>query len=343
MPSDQEDFTDIDPDPEIGRNLSFSQEQPNLQLSWDQTSLGELKICPQKYKYSIIDGYEPRDTNVHFIFGGIYHHAFEFFDHRIAEGQDYKSAVQETVTEVLLKTWRPDLGRPWPSDNPTKNRGTLIRSVIWYLDQFKDDPLETIILHDGKPAVEHSFRIELGCQSSLTGEAFLLCGHIDKLVLFEGRPAIVDKKTTKNAIGGAFFLRFSPDNQVSAYMLAGGFILDEPVTTMIIDAAQILVNSTRFQRGIIHRTPDQLHEWLKDTWIWIAQAEQYAKMDYWPKNDKACGQPTVDPKTGEVRYGCPFREVCASDQSMRQMLLDANFNRRTWDPIQPRELKRSTP
>jgi len=330
----------IDPEPEERPNSSFSPEYPNLQTSWDQTSLGELKLCPQKYKYSIIDGYEPRDTNVHFIFGTAYHHAFELYDHLRADGQDYKSAVHETVKDTLQRTWRKDLGRPWPSDNPVKNRGTLIRSIIWYLDHFKNDPLETVILHDGSPAVELSFRIELGCQSALTGEPFVLCGHIDKLVNYEGKKAIVDKKTTKFSINQAFFMRFSPDNQVSAYMLAGGFILEEPVTTMIIDAAQILVNSTKFQRGVIHRTEGQLQEWLKDTWIWIAQAEIYAKMDYWPRNDKACAIPHQDPKTGEIRYGCPFREVCAADTSMRQILLDANFNRRVWDPILPRKLER---
>jgi hypothetical protein len=341
MSVEEQEYIELDPDPETRTNSSFSTIMPNLQTSWDQTSLGELKLCPQKYKYSIIDGYEPRDTNVHFIFGTAYHHAFELYDHLRADGLDYNEAVRETVTDTLVKTWRKDLNRPWPSDNPQKNRGTLIRSIVWYLDQFKDDPLETVMLHDGRPAVELSFRIELGCASALTGEPFLLCGHIDKLVNFEGKKAIVDKKTTKNTINSSFFLKFSPDNQVSAYMLAGGIILDEPVTTMIIDAAQILVNSTRFQRGVIHRTEPQLQEWLRDTWVFIAQAETYARDNYWPRNDKACGQPSLDPKTGEVRYGCPFREVCGSDPSIRPTLLAANFNRRVWDPIQPRTLKRA--
>ena len=334
--NDIEYITDDDPEPI--RNLSFSQKFPTLQTALDSTSIGELKTCAQKYKYSIIDGYEPRDTNIHFIFGGEYHHAFELFDHLKANGRTHDEAVEETISDTLVRTWRKDLGRPWPSDNPVKNRGTLVRSIIWYLSQFKDDPFETVILHNGKPAVELSFRIEIGRKSRLTGEPFLLCGHLDRVVTFEGKKAITDKKTTKFAINASFFLRFSPDNQVSAYLLAGSMILDEPVTEMIIDAAQIQVHSTKFQRGVVGRTPAQLNEWLKDLWYWTEILEDHVDRDHWPKNDKACGLPYLDPKTGEIRMGCPFREVCASDPSIREHLLAANFNRRVWDPIRPREL-----
>ena len=63
------------------------------------------------------------------------------------------------------------------------NRLTLLRSVVWYLDQFEHDSLETVILQDGKPAVELSFRFLTNYQAP-TGEPFLLCGHFDRVALF---------------------------------------------------------------------------------------------------------------------------------------------------------------
>jgi hypothetical protein len=110
---------------------------------------------------------------------------------------------------------------------------------------------------------------------------------------------------------------------------------------MIIDAAQILVNSTKFQRGPVSRTPAQLDEWIKDLFAKFEELERRVETNHWPLNDKACGLPHTDPKTGETRYGCPFRDVCSADPSMRELLLKANFSRRVWNPAEPRELERT--
>lgn len=320
-------------------NSSFSPILPTLQVVYDATSIGEARLCDRRYKYSIVDGYQPRDTNVHLFFGSEYAKSFERYHHYIAGGQSHKDASERVISQVLTDTWRKDLGRPWPSDDPNKNRNTLIRSVSWYLKQFEDDPLETVMLRNGKPAVELHFNYEMGYTSHLTGEQFCLSGHLDRVALFERRPAIVDQKTTKYAITSSYFARFNPDTQVSAYLCAGSHILGEPILDMVIDAAQVLVHSTRFQRGVVGRTPAQLDEWIRDLFPFFERMERNAEKNQWPMNDKACGLPHTDPKTGEVRYGCPYREVCSADPSMRDLLLRANFTQRTWDPAKPRELE----
>lgn len=330
-----------DIDPAVPARLSFSSQLPTLQLAWDSTSLGELKLCPQKYKYSILDGWEPRDTNVHLFFGIHYHRAFEIYNHCRADGKSFDQSVTEAMNYVLDVTWNRELNRPWPSDDPNKNRHTLIRSIIWYLEKFKNDPLETIILADGTPFIERSFRFELGVKFQSTKEDIILCGHIDRGVTHEKSTKwITDFKTTKYTLNGAYFARFSPDNQISLYSTAGDFIVSDDMAGLIIDAAQILVDSTVFHRGFVGRTASQKDEWMSDTWRWLQTAEFYAGNNHWPKNDKACGLPHLDPKTGEVRYGCPFREVCSSDPAIRENLLKANFAKRSWDPLRPREFDR---
>src|SRR6266404_3727555 len=138
-------------DPIIPTNTSFSLLLPTLRTAWDSTSIGEGKFCWWKYKTTIIDGYEPRDTNVHFVFGIEYHHALEYYDHLKTEGHSHRESAEEVVSDLLQRTWDKNLRRPWPSEDPHKNRGTLSRSVLWYLAQFENDSLETLILDNGKP------------------------------------------------------------------------------------------------------------------------------------------------------------------------------------------------
>jgi hypothetical protein len=71
---------------------------------------------------------------------------------------------------------------------------------------------------------------------------------------------VMDQKTTGGTVGTYYFEQFSPNNQMSLYSWAGQAILRSPVRGVIIDAAQIAVNFTRFERGITTRSKDQLDE-----------------------------------------------------------------------------------
>ncbi len=312
----------------ISANSSFSREMPLLQLAWDSTSLGAFKTCPRYYQYSIIEGRVHRSENVHFRFGIEFHAGREFYDRLRAEGLDHEDSLRETVRFLLVRTWDETLRRPWSSDEPTKTRETLIRSVVWYLDQFQDDALETVVLANGKPAVELSFRFEPELRSRETQEDFLLCGHLDRMVRFHDKVWISDIKTTKGALSQEYFDRYSPDNQMSLYALAGTVVYHEPIAGLIIDACQVLVNGTRFQRGIVTRTRTQHEEWFRDLAIYLQMAESFALNQYWPQNDKSCSQ----------YGGCPYRTVCGASPEVRARLLDALYVKRVWDPLVTREV-----
>jgi hypothetical protein len=92
----------------------------------------------------------------------------------------------------------------------------------------------------------------------------MLTGHIDKLVRYNDGLWFRDLKTTKNTIRNEFFEQYSPDNQMSQYHLGGQVTLSEPLMGGIIDAAQVAIDFTRFQRGFVDRTKAQMEEWLKD-------------------------------------------------------------------------------
>lgn len=300
-------------------NLSFSGLH---QIAWDSTSMGALKTCPQLYFYTIVQGWAPRAESVHLTFGLIFHAAIERYDHALAEGQSHEDATLIALAYTLETTWNKALGRPWLSDDKYKNRWTLVRTVVWYLDQFQNDPLETIILTNGRPAVELSARAQIGYVTA-EGQPYLLCGHLDRLATLQGDTFIVDKKTSKSTLTPSFFEKFSPDNQFSTYATLARIAYATPVKGLIVDAAQVAIDFSRFGRQLIPRPEEVLDEWLVDLGWWLRQAEDFAKAGYWPKNDKSCNQ----------YGGCPFREICSKSPVVREQWLEMGFVRRRWDPL----------
>lgn len=214
----------------------------------------------------------------------------------------------------------------WKSDDNYKNRYTLIRTVVWYLEQFADDPAKTVILANGKPAVELSFRFNLPINRP-DGEPYLYSGHMDRLVEFMGETYVLDRKTTKGQIYSDYFDKFNPHNQMSGYTTAGKIVLHEPVRGVLIDAAQVGVGFSRFARGFTLRSQDQIDEWIESACYDIKRAEACATAEFWPMNESSCD------KYG----GCPFRVICSKRTNReRDIWLQVDFVTRTWDPPQVR-------
>ena len=307
-----------------------------IQFGWDSTSLGYLKICPRLYQYTMLDGWSSREESLHLRFGIEYHHALQDYDLSRAAGILHDDSVHDVLRELLLRTV------DFNPDHKSKTRDSLVRTVVWYLDKHKDDPAQTHILYDGKPAVEQSFRFELDwgpgykpkydMQADHDGEPFpkgqpyLLCGHLDCIVSFNSELFVKDYKTVYTFWGKTW----EPDNQMTLYSLASKVVLDTPVRGVIIDMAQVKADSTEFKRDITYRTQDQLNEWLADLHYWFALAEQYAINNYWPMNDTACD------KWG----GCRFRGICSKSPSVRERFLEGNFVKleesERWNPLRAR-------
>lgn len=290
-----------------------------LQLAWDSTSLARLLECPRKYYYSNQAGIQPREMSPHLTFGIYYHKACEYYDHKRSSGLDHETAIRETIRFIHSQC------RSWESDNTYKNRNTLLRTVVWYLAQFRNDPFQTIQLADGRPAVELSFRFNLALDSE-QGDPYLICGHMDRLAIYQGSPWILDRKTTKSQLGPQLFAQFSPHVQFPIYTIAGKIVYQTPVRGLIVDAAQILVEGSRFMRAPIHFSASQLEEFLNLFRYQIKLAERYHRSSFWPMNPMACHN----------YGGCPFRGVCSKPPETRDKFLEVGFIEHRWDPLEVR-------
>lgn len=288
-------------------------EGTNVALVWDSTALGIYKDCPRKYQYAIIEGWRTKAESVHLKFGTIYHTALERYYKDRAAGVDHDEAVAYAVEYTLRESWG------WLSDNTAKNRETLVRTVIWYLEEFKDDKATTIILANGKPAVELTFKFELDFGPT-GGHTYMLSGHLDRLVEFGGQVLAMDHKTTGTTLSPHYYKQFSPDNQMSLYIFATQVAFNTPARGVIIDAAQIAVGFTRFDRGVAYRRPSEIEEWYNDLRLWLEDAERSAQAGYWRMQDKNCRL-------------CQFQDVCSKELSLRPVILASNFTKATpWNP-----------
>jgi hypothetical protein len=296
----------------------FSSQTPGLQLLVNSSSLGPFKLCPRRYYYEIIWGWRSFRESVHLIFGSWVHAGRGGYEILRYKGMGHEEALEETVAWALKATWNSKLKRPWQSDDSGKNRLGLVRTLVWYLDQFgENDAFETIVLADGRPAVELGFQFDSGYHTRL-GEPWEFFGTLDRLAKLNDEPYILDTKTTGHQVGPGFFAGFSPDNQFSLYQIGARVAFDVPVRALVVDGIQIGASFSRMQRGVVPRDDAQLDEWLSDSGIWLGQMEACAERSYWPMNDKSCS----------VYGGCPFREVCSASPASRQGWLEKGFERK---------------
>lgn len=326
------------------------------QFAWDSTSIKLAEACQYKYYLKMIAGWQPVRKSPHLIFGGHYATALEHYHKAIAEGVPRERAIRDVVHEALIDTWEydecqtcngtggdlgpepfdqstaavcpdcsglgtiPGSGHPWESTDNLKTRGNLIRTIIWYLDHFEDDSCSTIILANGAPAVEHSFKLPVD-------NDILLAGHLDRLVEYAHDPYVQDQKTTKSPISNYYFDQYNPDTQMSLYTFAGKAIFGIPVRGVMIDAAQIAVGFSRFVRGFTFRADDQLNEWYDDTMALIERTRANTIANHFPRNPSSCNN----------YGGCEFRHVCAKSPSVRNQFLRADFTQgEIWNPLRSR-------
>lgn len=319
------------------------------QYAWDSTSIKLAETCLYKYYLKMHAGWGPARKSAHLIFGGHYASALEDYHKAVAEGVDREQAIRDVVHEALIATWEydtcercsgtgadvendsechvcegtgnePGSGQPWQSEHNLKTRGNLIRSIVWYLEQFRDDPCETVILSSGKAAVEYSFKLPVD-------NDIVLSGHLDRLVTYADHLYVQDQKTTGTTISARFFDGFNPDTQMSLYTFAGKAIFGLPVKGVMIDAAQVAVGFTRFERGFTFRAEDQLQEWYEGAMHTIEAARTATHEGYFPMNPSSCGN----------YGGCEFRHVCSKSPSVREQFLKGDYVKgEIWNPLRAR-------
>ena len=310
------------------QNSAFDSEYP-LQLTWDSTSYKLLKECPYKYALVMVEGWASRKRSIHLTFGIAFHAAMERYHVLRSQGIEQEEALEIIIAGMYYRQLRTqkekELGGGYneyaiPDGNTAKSSVTLLRTIVWYIDQYGDnDAAKTFTLSNGKPAVELSFRIPLD-------NGYEYAGHFDRVAEYNDQLWIPDYKTTTSVLDARYFSQWTPDIQMTGYTLAGQIVFELPVKGIIVDAVQLGVTYSNFGRQTINRTPGQLEEFLADMRTDLQIAQMFAEKQSWPMNATACHH----------FGGCEFRKVCSHSPAVRDNFLKADFVKRIWNPKEER-------
>jgi PD-(D/E)XK nuclease superfamily len=319
-----------------------------VQYAWDSTSLTVAMACAQRYKYEILDGWQPKNPNVAIAlsFGILLHAGIEAYHRLRTAGVDFDAAVVGSLRAVLTKEDFRKPGEPIIGQLPVhddiaemkaaddaddeadgidlrnskiRTRYHLFRALVWYFDNYRLDALKVITLSTGDAAVEHSFRVPVG-ESLSDGTPLLLSGHYDKLVDFNDQLYISDIKSTKS-ITMQWRQSFDLSHQMTGYVLGGKIGLDQPVQGAFIDGVCLQVGGVKFNRFVTTRSDSQLREYVRMLKYVADQAEMWFTTDYYPQNTAAC-------------MFCQYKEICRQPPEFRAGMLKTYFKQvPAWNPL----------
>lgn len=210
--------------------------------------------------------------------------------------------------------------------SPAKNRQTLIRLFIWYVEEQPEtltDGLHPIRFPDGTPAVELTLQVPLG-RNTPYGEPYTLNGHLDYFGQFGDEIFPVDNKSTTKTLNESFFGGYNPSLQLDNYDLMVSILYPGLTDGVAVDAAQTMVSGARFARRLFYKTESQREEQLGLVNNIIDRMELAAETGSYHMNKRNC-------------WLCPLKNVCALPPEGRDRELETHFTKGpTWDPLTPR-------
>ena len=301
-------------------------------ITLDNTQLSAFMRCPRYYYYAHVEHLAPARLPEPLGFGLALARGQEVWHAERARGAEFLPALRKAIREACIVArdpeWAPedaDDASPWLFSSYTRSLETLLRTLVWYADRYREDAFRVLVApHTNKPAVELSFSLDLS-------PSLVFCGHMDRVGEFGGSVLVGECKHTTGNIGAFYFGSFQHDAQTTGYVWAAK-ALGLPAVGVVLDASQVAVSFSRFHRDLIHKSEAQLQSWY-DT-IQIVAQEIQTRLESTPytmhafrKNYSAC----------YARGPCPYLPLCsAPSEDIRRAEIATSFTPRHWDPLQIR-------
>ena len=262
----------------------FSTQNPHLRLQWSAHSLGQFMNCPLSYYWAQRWGSPGKQAPL--LWGNAWDYTMA---HYWGHGADLREGLRAANRYALDN--RLDAIAAGERDN-IRTHMSLLRSVVWYDQEYQDQTL-----YEPDPGlVQDASQVELivpltapdrGEQLvAYTGEPYSIYLRLDHVMrrTYDRNLLVVDWKSTTRGLNQLYWLDLDPGVQVQTYdLFASQWAKQrgERLHGVLLDAVQIGVGYSRFDRHEVHRTPAHRAHWHRVVVQYILHAEARAKLGDW--------------------------------------------------------------
>ena len=284
----------------------------------DSSLIAAFRSCPRKAELEYLLHWKPQNQSVHLVAGAAYASGLEAARNAYyIEGKSPDAAVALGL-EALLTSYGDFECPPESAKSAERTAGAL----EFYFSAYPlgSDTAVPMTLPSGKRGIEFSFAEPIDILHPETGDPLLYCGRLDMLCDFEGMQLGEDDKTTSQ-LGASWPRQWDLRSQFTSYVWGAGragIRLDG----FLVRGVSILKTKYDTLQAITYRPEWQVNRWYEQLQRDVKRLIACWEEGYFDYNlDHAC-----------TEYGgCPFKQVCLMNQPAA--LLQAQFERRRWDPV----------
>lgn len=301
-------------------------QRPPFPAVWDNTMISSFKACDRKGYLKFFQMWADPYPSIDLHAGQAFAKGLE-----VARLSYYLEGLPAQI--AVARGWQAliaEYGDFDGSRKPNKSASRMGHALVSYFDEY---PLETDIIKPARlgdrPAVEFRFALPLPIKHPETGDPIMYSGRFDMLGEHGSQLYIVDEKTT-GSLGEYWAKRYELSSQFTGYTWAAQqFGYD--VHGAIIRGIGILSKEIKHAAMPFMRPEFLVEEWyawmLRKIESSIQSWELLPELGEWnvwePDYADACG----------AYGGCEFTPVCGIHPQQRNKLLEVNFVKRPWDPI----------
>lgn len=308
-------------------------DKPHLTLIVDSHMIGLFRDCEEKYNKRINQLLTSRKANGATGSGIAFHEGVASYRELRKQGRsdsDSFNAGLYSLRQAYKKEMPPDFQAsdaltPCPDERRSlPNLERIFEGFVGYEEKQRFEYLY----------IEQSMGISLG--SIETNKAvydIIYAGIVDAIIKQQGMIFVDDLKTTTMNITQPFKDSFRLSQAMKAYVVGMGELLKEPIYGAMMSLCWIQKESKSgkakpleeyFHTVPITFTPDQLNEWHSNTLITVNKIIQANETNSFQLAfGSACS----------TYNGCTFKEICWATPGSRERIVEMDFERRTWTPL----------
>lgn len=292
----------------------------------DSTMLAAFDSCAQKFfnEYILCLASVGRSPDLHA--GGAFahglHHARVAF---YADGADRTTAATVGAS-AFIEYWGDYEA---PDDHPKDFVNTLC-ALLDYFEYypFDADPIQPIMLANGRPAVEFTFALPTEILHPTTKQPIIYGGRCDMLGMYNSVGVVVDEKTTKS-LGAQWAKSWSMRGQFIGYVFAAQQY-GHDVSTALVRGIAIQKTQYKHMQVIESYAKWQLERWWIEAHRKIADMVAYFEIMQENADSPHRAWPYSYGDGCSSYSGCTFLHLCTVEEPAQWY---GDYAKRVWNPL----------